>query len=358
MNKSLTCNDECARLERNRKLALALNVDGSARAEGGDHIPYSEETLTLFQKTPKWGQTQEREFRVFASSELEKRLRFRPMTSGQRAFMHSLATDFGLDAESLDPEPHRHVSVFKTPRFVSAPNKTLAECIRIRTRQRTAAAKEASALETTRQKASTEPFDSIIIRNLRFGLTDDDVRSELASAFSDSYDDQSSQLRFDIFFISSPSEEVLLRPKDHALQPKALESLLVTIKGVLATPALPGASAMGVLELCRSDGNNNILVRESDVVPGPSVDGWSRVAAKGAAPRRAVSNATSDERGGNAFSALLAGSKVTFSRRDTGAASVAKASLKEKKVVEEVADDWEAAEAAAEAQEAAGLEKE
>lgn len=95
-----------------------------------DHIPYSAKTLELFRDNTKFCQSYEREFRVFAADDQEKRLRFKPMQAIQREFLHSLAEDFGLDSESQDPEPHRHVCVFKTPRFVSAPMKTLAQCVK------------------------------------------------------------------------------------------------------------------------------------------------------------------------------------------------------------------------------------
>lgn len=73
-----------------------------------------------------------RQFRVFAGDSNEKRLRFKPMISVHRAFLHALAEDYGFDSESLDPDPHRHVVVFKTPRFVSAPTKPLRDAWRIR----------------------------------------------------------------------------------------------------------------------------------------------------------------------------------------------------------------------------------
>lgn len=97
--KSLTCDDECARLARNQRLALALNIDPEAHKD--DHIPYSSATLKLFRENVKWAQIQEREFRVFAADESEKRLRFKPMPAHQRQFLHLLSEDFGFDSESM-----------------------------------------------------------------------------------------------------------------------------------------------------------------------------------------------------------------------------------------------------------------
>lgn len=127
--ETLKCDDECLRLQRKQQLAEALNID--SKTHNDDHIPYSDTTLKLFREMSSWAQVQEREFRVFAGSPEEKRLRFKPMPATKRAFLHALAEDYGLDSQSSDPEPHRHICVFKTPRFVSAPNKTLAQCVQI-----------------------------------------------------------------------------------------------------------------------------------------------------------------------------------------------------------------------------------
>ncbi|KAF2178645.1 hypothetical protein K469DRAFT_718189 [Zopfia rhizophila CBS 207.26] len=129
LKKTLKCDNDCARLERNRKLAMALNIDTDTHQN--NHIPYSAATLNMYQENSTWAAAQEKELRLFAANPAEKRLRFRPMRADQRAFLHSIAKDFGFDSHSMDPEPHRHVAIFKTPRFVMAPTKTLTECARI-----------------------------------------------------------------------------------------------------------------------------------------------------------------------------------------------------------------------------------
>jgi transcriptional repressor NF-X1 len=150
----LECNDECLRLQRNAKLAAALNIDPATHID--DHIPYSAKTLELFRESTKFCQIYEREFRVFAADEKEKRLRFKPMKANQREFIHSLAEDFGLDSESQDPEPHRHVCIFKTPRFVSAPMKTLAQCVKPKAVVAEPAPSSSSGLMVT-----AEPFNAL-----------------------------------------------------------------------------------------------------------------------------------------------------------------------------------------------------
>lgn len=329
LNKSLPCNDECARLERNRRLALALNIDQEAHVEGGDHVPFSNETLNLYAAHPTWASNQEREFRVFAAADDEKRLRFKPMTATQRAFIHHLAEDFGLDSESMDPEPHRHVAIFKTPRFVRAPPKTLKESARIRNAQRLASGKtiansEASANQTRANEVG-EPFNSFVIVRPRFGLMIEEVRTELASF--------ALPVQFDVEFL--PSEEVVIKAISRTLDEQALDQTLKNAKTPIATAI--AAKSLGTLQLCRTDSSLNITRRETE--SGVS-DGWSRVAAKSAASRRPVVQTAPSNN--NLFSALAGGNKVTFAKK------------KEKKPVvpvEPVVDDWEAAEIAEEEKE-------
>ncbi|KAI4140328.1 MAG: hypothetical protein L6R39_005847 [Caloplaca ligustica] len=318
--KSLSCDDECARLERNRKLALALNIDPEAHKD--DHIPYSSETLKMFRENVKWGQEQEREFRVFAADEMEKRLRFKPMPLSQRAFLHSLAEDFGLDSESMDPEPHRHVAVFKTPRFVMAPMKTLAECVRIRLN---AEAVAASVIEEQRRlRSNNEAYNGFLLTQPRFGLTIDELRSELSPQFQ-----STSGLTFDISFL--PSEEIVVKAKPATpatnIQASSIEAALKAMKsgvvGIVATRRLAATC-----QLCALDASLNVLRRGLEHENG--TDGWSRVAAKAAAPRSAAPQTGVGEK--SIYTVL--GSKLKEAKRK-------KEETERAKTEEPLADDWE-----------------
>lgn len=327
INKSLSCNDECARLERNRKLALALNIDQATHVEGGDHIPYSTETLNLFASNSKWAQNHERQFRVFAEED-EKRLRFDPMKPQQRAFIHALAEDFGLDSESMDPEPHRHVMIWKTPRFVSAPNKTLADALRIRQQAQRSANASANVSDTeganpakVKPKAF-EPFNSFRIMKPRFGLTIDEIRAEVDNVLH-----PSTPFTFDIEFL--PSEDVILKAVSRTLSPQDVARMLQNLKMPLATAI--ATKGYGTMQLCTTDSSLNITRYESD---GATTDGWSKVASKKGAPRINVQNNIGSP---NAFEPLSSG-KVTFAKK----APKPKPKPKPKPAV--VADDWEAAE--------------
>ena len=317
--KTLPCDDECARLARNHRLAIALNVDPDAHKD--DHIPYSNETLKLFRESFKWAQSQEREFRVFAADETEKRLRFKPMPQHQRNFLHSLSEDFGLDSESMDPEPHRHVAIFKTPRFVMAPMKTLAECVRIR-----ASAEAVNIAQESQKKLQTtnEPYNSYLLTNPRFGVTLDELRAEFASNLH-----FSPGLAYDISFL--PSEEIVIKARPASaftvITETSIEATLKALKPSMSATNSARHLATS-LQLCSTDSSLNILRRELD--ESVTNGGWSQVAAKAAAPRFAPKQTTVGEK--SVYTVL--GSKLRDAKKQ-------KEELKKAKEKEVVVDDWE-----------------
>ncbi|KAI7535740.1 hypothetical protein KC316_g16245, partial [Hortaea werneckii] len=281
-------------------------VPASAKTQMGNHA----NSLV----NAKWGQTQEREFRVFATSEDEKRLRFKPMKAHERAFLHHLAEDFGFDSESMDPEPHRHVMVWKTPRFVSPPKKTLAEALRIRSSQRSATASanvsdtEGPAKKNKASNESGEPYNGFVVSNPRFGLTVDELRTELNSLLHPGL-----AITFDIEFL--PNEEVVLKGVSRTLSAQDLERLLLNLRSPLV--AAIANKGYGTAQLCSTDSSLNITRRETD---SSSANGWATVL----------------------IASLHCGNKVTFAK---------KTFQRPKPKKTPVADDWEAAEAAEEEKE-------
>jgi len=253
-----------------------------------DHIPYSDTTLKFFREDPTWAQTQEREFRVFASAPEEKRLRFKPMPSNKRAFLHSLAEDFGFDSESEDPEPHRHVCIFKTPRFVSPPYKTLAQCMRII--KANAAVSAAShrrqhVAERQAQSQIQQTFNALLLRDARFGLTIDELERAIANDLAAAAR-SGPALKFTTSFL--PSEEILIQaaPVSTAAAvatslpatPQSIEATLTTMKPSLAK-TIARLGLANAVSLCHADNSLNITRREGDKAAGSG--GWSAVASRG-----------------------------------------------------------------------------
>ena len=303
-NKALDCNDECLKLQRNARLAAALDIDPATHMD--DHIPYSTQTLDMFRENTKFCQQYEREFRVFAADEKEKRLRFKPMKPEQRAFLHSMAEDFGLDSESQDAEPNRHVCVFKTPRFVSAPMKTLAQCVRIKPAESTPAPSTSKGLVRL-----AEPYNAFLLSNPKFGLTIDELNAALLSDFA------SAGLEFEVSFL--PSGDVVVKALPSGSWFQKVEATLLSLKPAVnkKVTSLSDPLASAAM-LCVLDSSLNVVKREDDSVGG----GWSQVA-KGASISRAPARDT-------------VGYKSSFTVLGKSALS-----KKKKEVTEEAPEDWE-----------------
>lgn len=295
----LKCDDECLRQKRNRQLAEALNVDHD---HTDDHIPYQDITLKLFRDNTEWAQAQEREFRVFAESNARNQ-RFKPMKPRQRQFLHTLAEDYGLDSESQDPEPHRHVSIFKGPRFVAAPRKTLMQCLRI-LKTSVPPSRATTTAAAPPSKPSQQPYNALLLSRPRFGLTTEEVASALAADLATATGPHPA-LRFVTSFL--PSDEVLIRATTKttvasiasgALSPTQIDALLTTLKPKVVKAVAAHGLAAGV-SLCAVDAPSSsssgdasssdsvsIVRREGADGGSGSVGGWSTVASRGAARPR------------------------------------------------------------------------
>ncbi|KMU91564.1 chorion-factor-4 [Coccidioides immitis H538.4] len=179
-DERLKCDDECARLKRNRDLASALNIDidpvtttaanPTVGPQDSDTLPYSDDTLDLYvqlssSSTLATLQGYEASLHALATQDSQKSNRFPPCRSQLRAFIHSLAGDWGFQSESFDPEPVRHVFVYKAPGWISpgvaAAGQTrigirglsVIECIKLRERER---AREKEARRAAAEKARHE----------------------------------------------------------------------------------------------------------------------------------------------------------------------------------------------------------
>lgn len=330
--KTLTCDDECARLERNQRLASALDIDPETHTN--DHVPYSSETLKMYREQLAWAQPQEREMRIFAADETEKRKRYKPMPPPQRAFIHSLAEDFGFDSESIDPESHRHVHIFKTPRFVKAPMKTLAECVRIRVTQAVA---PVPVPEPTRPpQPSKETWNGFLLLHPKFGLTVDELRTEFLPSFQ-----STPGLSYDISFPPASDERIIIHAQpasaSTAISPSAIAASLKALKPSITTALMTKGLAASI-HLCTLDSHHNITHRDIDAQE--IKDGWSQVVAKGGAtPRNAP---TKEAIGGRSGYAVL-GRRVKEAEKDRKEDKMRSAWRKMDKAEEEVVDDWEVA---------------
>lgn len=281
------CDEECERLDRNRRLAAALNIDPATHTN--DHVPFSDDTMKLYKQFSKWGDEQESQYRVFAANKDEVRLRYEPMKNVSRQFLHLLAEDFGFESKSEDHDIHRSVLVWKTDKFVSAPPKTLSQCVKIRAIQAAEAAAAAAIRPPSPPVLETEPFNALVLTEPRFGLTNDDVNAALAADLS--------SLQGFSFKVDFLNDEVLIKATvsySAFLTPAPMEKSLEVLKPRIEQTIRREKLAENVL-LCHSDVNGAITRRE---VPRRSgAGGWSAVAGR-AASKPGSSSATEEAKPG------------------------------------------------------------
>lgn len=268
----IRCDEECERLDRNRRLAAALNIDPASHTN--DHIPFSDNTLKLYKQMQSWGDAQESQFRVFAANKDEVRLRYEPMKNQSRQFLHLLAEDFGFESKSEDYDIHRSVLVWKSDKFVSAPTKTLAQCVKIRATQAAEAAAAAAIRPPSPPILETEPFNALVLTEPRFGLTIEEVNAALEPDLT-----SLQGFRFKVDFLN---EEVLIKASvsySAFLTPAPMEKSLEILKPRIEQTIRREKLAESVL-LCHSDANGAISRREVTIRAGTG--GWSAVAGRAA----------------------------------------------------------------------------
>jgi transcriptional repressor NF-X1 len=272
-----------------------------------------------------WSHKQEEALRIFAADETEKRLRFKPMKARQRQFIHSIAEDFGFDSESIDPEPHRHVLLFKTPKFVAAPMKTLAQAARIKR----AALNVSAPIHTVSDNRANEAkhnYNGFLITNPKFALTDDELKPHIRNA--------APSTEFDIIFMTS-IDSIALIPAKSWETPGQLNTLLSSLQPTISAELSKNKLAGGVV-LCVFDTKTPepTVLHQEGSRESTSINGWSQVAAKKAAPVTVPQLKAVGER--PVYTVL--GSKLAEAKRKK---LEKEAMLRRQAKIEDVVDDWE-----------------
>jgi transcriptional repressor NF-X1 len=181
--------------------------------------------------------------------------------------------------------------------------KTLAQCVKLRPAKSSIEAAPAKPLVS-----NAEPYNAFLLTSPKFGLTIDELHTDLKPEFS------GSTLDFEISFL--PSGDVVMRVLPSGSWLQKIESSLLNIKPAVSKK-ISALSLASSTSLCAVDNNLNVLRKEDN---GGNSGGWSQVA-KGATSRRLVL----DNGVGTKSSFTVLGKKKSL----------------EKKVLEDVVDDWE-----------------
>ncbi|XP_072031586.1 transcriptional repressor NF-X1-like isoform X2 [Amphiura filiformis] len=110
----LECTVECARVERNRRFADALNINDPDLLGNSapSYIPFLKEQA---KKSPAFVSAVEKDFatvvKAVQSKYTSRSHAFSPMNRDQRRVIHELSDFYGLESQSYDQEPQRNVVV-------------------------------------------------------------------------------------------------------------------------------------------------------------------------------------------------------------------------------------------------------
>lgn len=178
----LECNDFCAKVERNRRLALALDIkrdDYGTPSLSVDDLGYYDDTLREFYNENRaWCRSMEMSLVEFVRDTAKKTSHLRPMKPEYRQFIHRYAVHFNIATEAIDAEPKRSVILRKTLGSCRIPPILLSKAASNPQLNRPPPNFEA-ALSGDAPKTTKQPVNAIYLSDMAFGLTKLELDAEL-----------------------------------------------------------------------------------------------------------------------------------------------------------------------------------
>ncbi|KAK9238600.1 hypothetical protein V1525DRAFT_400515 [Lipomyces kononenkoae] len=256
--RELKCNDQCAIIARNNRLAEALNINTETRKDST--LIHTELCLSLYGTNKQWCESIEKIIDSFVVATPPKRsLAFAPMKRTQRQFIHTLAEAYNLESESQDPEPHRSILLHRTSK-TSLPERNLARsyAMYLKMRAQEGTLPSSRALPVQLRKAPKQAYNAILLEAVQIGLTRVELERKLEPVIA-----ASSQLQFSVQWIAD--EDVLLQPKSSSLGVEEVEAELATLKPIVRKFVVLQERLAEVVELCWVTRDNIIAYREKSV---------------------------------------------------------------------------------------------
>ncbi|KAI8379253.1 uncharacterized protein BYT42DRAFT_613583 [Radiomyces spectabilis] len=188
-NQKLDCNDFCLKVQRNRRLAMALDIhrdETTAQQLSTDDLGYYDDSLCgFYHENPSWCKQIETLLIDFVQDSKQS-LHCRPMRSAFRRFIHRYCIHFNLATEAVDPEPKRSVIVRKTLGQCRVPSILLSYAAYHPTANRPPAQPvKDSVAEATVMKTSKQPVNALYLSDMAFGMTKSDLDEILRKLYGD-----------------------------------------------------------------------------------------------------------------------------------------------------------------------------
>ncbi|KAI8088944.1 uncharacterized protein BX664DRAFT_296375 [Halteromyces radiatus] len=172
-NPNLECNDFCAKILRNRKLASALDIQ---RDDYSDDLGYYDESLRgFYMENANWCKQMERQLIAFVKDEEQTSLHFKPMRSPFRRFLHRYSVHFNIATEAMDPEPFRSVALRKTLGQCRLPPSLLSQAIRDPKLMAPPPPPTMDSSTPKQVRSSKPPVNALTLSGLQFGILQEDL---------------------------------------------------------------------------------------------------------------------------------------------------------------------------------------
>ncbi|KAK7010253.1 protein shuttle craft [Biomphalaria glabrata] len=133
-NKRLECDSNCAMLERNRRLALALEIKNPDLQAKLGNPAFTEFLKDYAKKNLKFASNVEKNLNTLVQSakqslQSSRSFAFQSMNRDQRRFVHELAEFYGCQTQSYDSEPNKNVVATAQKEKCWLPNVTLTQLV-------------------------------------------------------------------------------------------------------------------------------------------------------------------------------------------------------------------------------------
>ncbi|KAH8549344.1 hypothetical protein BGW37DRAFT_535178 [Umbelopsis sp. PMI_123] len=183
----LACNDNCARKDRNRRLAMALEINRPTNPDEADTVDYPDDTRAFYVNYPTWCRGIVAQLDEFVQDDKRRNLNFKPMKTPQRKFIHEMCEVYGLKSEGVDPEPYRSVIVSKAQGDGRIPKNPISIAAYQKRKVPGSLANVTNTIPPIAIEQLRKPFkpaiNAIYLADLAFGLVKEDLDKHLEHAF-------------------------------------------------------------------------------------------------------------------------------------------------------------------------------
>ncbi|KAK9474411.1 uncharacterized protein V1510DRAFT_390432 [Dipodascopsis tothii] len=266
--RELRCNDQCALLSRNKRLAEALKIEADPMHMRENAAVHTDATLEVYAKNKRWCDSIEEVLDQFVVQPTKMHYTFPPMKSPQRRFIHMLAESYKLLSESQDPEPQRSVAIHRTPR-TSLPEWNLAQSYAIYVKLNapttvSPAPPTPSTISLAVPKKQPTTINALLVKSVRVGLTLAELESEL-----EKFVPTVSRVALKTRFVAD--EDVLLQPAVSPFNPEDTENEIYKLRDVLREQLVTVLGLAEKLELTRIPFDNTAVYSKAWVPPSRAV---------------------------------------------------------------------------------------